>query len=179
LRVIARVYGERKMKAPWKPLIILSVTAVLLVGGLYFYLISRKRGSQIPTRQPANVIREEGPGKGEVGYEEASTTVAIGTKEVSIGDFNKVEDGNIFYEENGTSTELPLTIDEVVLACTNQNLAGASELDYGQITSIYTMTPAELGGRIPQGEQIVVFTSDVDGILRAHTVAISASSCND
>lgn len=108
---------------------------------------------------------------------ETQRTVKIGTREVSSGNFEKVEDGQIYYLDEGELTALPLTVDEIVLACTNQNLETATELDYDQIVKINIFTPDTIGDAIAANEFIVVFAADVEGVLRAHTVAIDASAC--
>jgi hypothetical protein len=158
---------------------IYGVAAVVLIAtlvlGYFLYRVSQGKKS---SSSPAQVVQEDASEKGEIGYQEPTTTVQIGSEKVSGGSFSKVEDGKIFYEKDGVATSLPMTEDEVVLSCTNQDLNNAVELDYDQVTSVYVMTPAELGVRIPAGESIVVFADYVEEVLRAHTVAMAASSCD-
>lgn len=156
-------------------ILIVLVLLALGLGGVFLYQGRTQRQVSV---QPQPATAPQGPKKGEIGYEEPKTTVAIGTKEVSKGTFEKVEAGNIYFVSEGVTIQLPLTVGEVVLSCTNQDLAGATELDYDQVTSVHIMNPETIGGRIPAQEPVVVFAADVSGVLRAHTVAIAASSCN-
>ncbi len=158
--------------------IVIVVLVAILVLGYFLYVVSQGGVKKEPLA-PAQVVQEDTSKKGEIGYQEPTTTVQIGSEKVSGGSFVKVEDGKIFFNSSGTETVLPLTSDEVVLACTNQTLAGASELDYDQITSIHPEKPTEIGGKIPASEYVVVFAEYVEGVLRAHTIAISASSCGE
>ncbi len=168
------------MSNNWRSLIILSLV-VLAFGGLFLYFGNRGVGTQAPARltdAPRTITRSDGiPQKGDLDYQEPDTTVTIGTKEVSRGRFEKVEGGSIFYEEEGVLTQVPLTADEVVLACTNQNLSSANVLDFDQVSVVNVVTPGEVGGRIPLNAPIVVFAQDVEGVFRAHTIAMSAAFC--
>lgn len=153
--------------------VLASVVLIVVVGGLFFYFTSQGQKDTQPAFTPVQVTGTE---KGDIDYQEPVDTVVIETKEVSRGNFDRAEGGNIYFGE-GTLTELPLTIDEVALTCTTQNLASAAELDYNLVTKVVRTTAAEIGALISSGELIVVFASDVNGVFRAHTVALSASSC--
>ena len=72
---------------------------------------------------------------------------------------------------------MTFTENKVVFACTRQDLTNAYELDYDQVSSIDPMTPVELGGLLPVGEVIVIFTSGTDSSFRAHTIAIDVDYC--
>ena len=156
-----------------------GVIGVVLLGGVFTYLGLRKPKSRAPTQVSTRRVTTapEGVEPGEEGFQEPETTVVIGSEEVSRGNFEKAEGGQLYYKKLGVLTALSLTEDEVVLACTNQDLNTAVELDYDQIVSIKTTTPAEIAGQIPTGEMIVVFATDIEGVFRAHTVALAASSC--
>lgn len=154
--------------------ILVTVLAIVLaLGALYFYLNSRTKKEEAQVAQPTH----EGIQKGDIGYEEQETTVAIGSQEVSIGNFVQVAQGNIQYTDGDFISGLPMT-ESVVLACTNQALEEAQDLDFEEIIQVFEMTPAELGSRIPKNELIVVFAfTEGDGYV-AHTVAMSAESCD-
>lgn len=168
------------MSNNWRSLVILSLV-VLAFGGLFLYFGNQGVGTQAPaqlTDTPRTITRSDGISqKGDLDYQEPDTTVTIGTKEVSRGRFEKVEEGSIFYEEEGVLTQVPLTADEVVLACTSQNLSSVNELDFDQVSVVNVVTPGEVGGQIPLNAPIVVFAQDVEGVFRAHTIAMSAAFC--
>ena len=157
--------------------------AVIIVAGvslslLYLYLnkgtLFRRGEEVVPT--PA-VAFPTNPQKGQFGYEEPQTKVMIGSQGVTKGTFEKVEGGNIFLREGNTLTSLPLTLEEVVLSCTKQDLAVALELDFDQVTKVEISTPTEIGSLIPANEPVVTFAQDVAGTLRVHTVAMDSSKC--
>lgn len=143
-----------------------------LVGGIIFFLLWRST-SKLEDQQLVDQPYE----KGEVGYQEPQTKVATGTKEVSKGKFVKVEDGNIFFEEDGVLTQIMLSENEVVLACTSQSLASVMELDYDLITSIKTLTPQQIGTQIPVDEAVVILGSGPGAFFRAHTVVVGTENC--
>lgn len=150
--------------------------AVLLIvgfglGGIWLYNNIRRPATTQTPQFPEN------PQKGDFGYQEEQTTVEIGTQGTAKATFNRVENGNIFINEGGEVKQYPLTVDEVVIACTSQDLEGAAELDYDAITKILISNPAEIGGKLPANEPVVVFSQDVEGVVRVHTVAMSAEKC--
>ncbi|KKQ83182.1 MAG: hypothetical protein UT06_C0026G0005 [Candidatus Woesebacteria bacterium GW2011_GWA1_38_8] len=98
-------------------------------------------------------------------------------QEVSKGNFQKVEGGLIYYEEAGTVSTLPLTVDEIAVNCTDQPLATATELDYTQIKKVQVYNSETIIGKIPENEPIVVFAAMVGDALTAHTVALATASC--
>ena len=162
-----------------KLLIVVVLVVGISLGAIYFLFYLKDNNSTKVTENyvPQSKDFENPQESGDLGYEEPQTKVAIGTEGVSKGVYSKVEGGNIFFDSNGAMTQLPLTVDEVVLACTDQNLDNATELDYNQVTKVNIYTPDTLGVNIPDGQTIVVFASDVEGTLRAHTVALASTSC--
>ena len=152
----------------------LFIAVVIIIGvslgGVWLFLNFRKTPSVVP-QFPEN------PQKGDYGYQEEQTTVEIGTQGTSQVGFSKVENGKIFIYEDGNLKDYPLTVDDVVLACTSQDLEGATELDYNAITKIIISNPAEIGAKISVNEPVVVFSQEVDGVVRVHTVAMSADKC--
>lgn len=159
--------------------ILVSFLIILLFVGGSFALYRYLRLTKAPSVQPTPGRQVASPTLTQAGQEkeEKIKKSVIGTREVSRGTFQKVEGGIIFYTSNGTTSQLPLTADEVVLACTKQDLATATELIYSEITRVNILTPAQLGPKIPASETIVVFAQDVEGVFRAHTVAMAAESC--
>lgn len=127
-----------------------------------------------PTRKP-----NEDLVTGDIGYVEPVHTVEIGTEKVSSGNFEKVEEGEIYFESNGAIKKLPLTPDRVAIFCTTQTLEGATQADSKLATSVNRSTPAELSSQIPEDELILVFADDVNGVLRAHTIVMASSTCVD
>ena len=162
-------------------IILAGVVGLSLLG---FYLFSQSRlkpGQSTPEQikfdeKPVGEFVEN-PEKGDLGYQEPQTKIEIGTQGVTKGAFEKVEDGNIFLRAGDTLTHLPLTIDEVAFNCTTQDLSSATELDFNLVTKVQVSTPAELGNLIPANENLVVFAQDVEGVIRAHTIAMDASKC--
>ncbi len=158
------------------------VVIILLFG--YFIYRSYQTGktgeytTATPTQAPPDETSQkyDVPQKGDIGYQEPVHTVSVGTEKISSGTFSKVEGGQIYYKTNTGETTLPMT-DEVVLSCTSQNLEAVTELDFDKIVSIHPMTPGELGSNVPASEPMVAFAEYVEGILKVHTVAMSASSC--
>jgi hypothetical protein len=146
---------------------------VLALGALYFFLNSRSKEEAEKAFKPT----QQGTQKGDIGYEEQDQTVEIGSQEVSIGNFVQVAQGNIQYKEGDFISGLPMS-ETVVLACTEQVLESAQELDFEEIIKVFEMTPAELGSTIPSNELIVVFALPQDGGYIAHTVAMNADSCD-
>ncbi|OGM21490.1 hypothetical protein A2863_03670 [Candidatus Woesebacteria bacterium RIFCSPHIGHO2_01_FULL_38_9b] len=145
------------------------------IGGIWFY--TNYGNANRKTTQVQQPSFPENPQKGDYGYKEEQTTVAIGTQGISKGSFVKVENGNIFVKVGTAQTQYPMTVDEVVLACTSQDLAAATELDYEQIARIKVTNAGEIGGLIPANQAIVVFAQDVEGTLRVHTVAMDVADC--
>src|SRR3990170_2299830 len=175
-------YFQLKMAAPsstsvtpvaksMKPLLVVVAIAVTLVGG-FLALRAGKKSSE----KEMSPIPTSGPAKGEVGYQEPTHTATIGTKEVAGGAFEQIADGKIYYSDSGVSTAIQMT-DEVVLACTTQDLASANELDFNLITKINPMTPSEMAGKIPAATPIVIFSSSSAGTFKAHTVAVANDLC--
>ncbi|OGK14171.1 hypothetical protein A3I50_03525 [Candidatus Roizmanbacteria bacterium RIFCSPLOWO2_02_FULL_37_9] len=163
-------------------IIFLSVVGLSLLG---FYLFSQnqiKPEQPIPeqTQTEEKVVDRfvENPEKGQLGYQEPQTKIEIGTQGVTKGTFEKIEDGNIFLRDGDTLTQLPLTTDEVAFDCTTQDLSSATELDFDQVTKVQVTTSSELQNLIPANENIVVFAQEVEGVNRAHTIAIDASKCS-
>ena len=153
--------------------IIVVLVIVLIFGGIGIYLL-------LSGRKPAQVTEDVptiGQQRGDIGFVEPTTTVKIGTKEVSKGNFQKVEGGLIYYEEAGTVSTLPLTVDEIAVNCTDQPLATATELDYTQIKKVQVYNSETIIGKIPENEPIVVFAAMVGDALTAHTVALATASC--
>jgi hypothetical protein len=156
-------------------LVVIIVAAGLF--GLYYYLNLGGITPNIPITERTGLSVTTGPQKGDIGYKEEDTTVVVGTKEISGGTFDRVEGGLIYFDSSGVATSLPLTTDEVAIQCTTQYLANAKELDFDQVTKVVISSPSELGAQIPAAEPVVIFASDVDGVLRAHTIALAAASC--
>lgn len=163
-----------------KTILMVAVLTVLVFGLFFVFGKRTKEGvppeTVRPTQRPLPDISGT-PEKGEIGYQEPDTTVEVGTKEVSDGNFDRVEGGKIYFGGALTLTELPLTSEEVSVACTTQSLSGIKELDYDLITKINIFSPSEVGEKIPEGEPIVVFATVVDGVLKAHTIVIASTSC--
>lgn len=153
--------------------IILILLLVLIVGVLAIFFLQNNR----KTSQVGEVVPTAGPQRGDIGFVEPTTTVKIGSKEVSKGNFQKVEGGLIYYEEAGVVSTLPLTVDEIAVNCTDQPLATATELDYTQIKKVQVYNSETIVGKIPVNEPIVVFAALVEDVLTAHTVALATSSC--
>jgi len=102
----------------------------------------------------------------------------IGTKEVSKGLFVKIENGAVFYQNEGITYTMALKDGDVVLACTNQDLNAATTLDYYEITKINVYSREELASNIPVNEMIAVFAEEQEeGGHKAHSIAIDASKC--
>jgi len=148
---------------------------VVLLAGVGYFLYTKSKSIATPAGK--DVVDFGKAKKGEVGYEEPNTKVTIGSKEVEKGTFEKVEAGKITFVNSGNTIELPLTIDEVIISCTDQELASATQLDYNQVVKVIPTTPDKIGDLIPPSEPIVVFSADVAGVLRAHTVAMASSAC--
>jgi hypothetical protein len=161
------------MKNSWKEIGIVAIVVFVALGGLYLYL---RRSQQV--YKPQQETTEEAPQKGDVGYNEEKTTVEVGSKDVMRGTFNRIENGKLYLaQESGLNIEVPLTEDDVVLACSSEDLSVISELDFNYFKKVLVYTPAEIGSHIPDGETIIVFTGDVNGEIRAHTIAIDATKC--
>lgn len=164
-------------------IIVVGGAGLLLLG--YYFLTQNQSGLKSEQGMPGQIKFEEkkagefveNPQKGDLGYQEPQTKIEIGTQGVTKGTFEKVENGNIFLRAGDTLTQLPLTIDEVALNCTTQDLAAATELDFNLVTKVQVSKPAELGNLIPANENLVVFAQDVEGVNRAHTIAMDASKC--
>lgn len=151
----------------------LAAILIVAVGLGSTWLILRTRRPQV-VETP---LFPENPQKGQFGYEETDTKVEIGSEGTAKATFDRVEAGNIYINEGGSLRNYPLILDEVVLACTTQNLEEALELDYDAITKVIVAKPDEIGGKIPQGEPVVVFSQDIEGVVRVHTIAMSADKC--
>jgi hypothetical protein len=174
----------------YKILIIIIVAFVILGGASLYYLLYIKAPTPdiVESKTTDEVVEEYftptpiptvTPGSSSTSEDketEKSKTV-IGTQGVSKGIFSKVEAGFIFIKDGSLNVKVPLTTDEVVLACTSQSLFSATELDYDQVTSVKISNPQEIGSLIPVGENIVLFASDVAGTSRVHTVAMDEDNC--
>ncbi len=147
-----------------------AVVVLVLGGGIWLLAGNKSAGRKILTETP-------GPAKGDVGFQEPQTKVAVGSKAVSSGTFVKVEGGKIYFTEEGVTTALPLTA-EVSVQCTNQNLTGVDEYDFDQVTKINVVAPTELGSKIAVGEPVVVLANLEGAEYRGNTVAVSADKCS-
>lgn len=148
------------------------VLVLILVAGVitgYYFLTKGKSSNLRSTSVPVSKTEDNAP--------KPTTTVKIGSKEVSKGDFQKVQDGYVYYKNSGETLSLPLTEKEVAVNCTDQSLDDAKELDYTQIKNVLLYTPETIVGKIKENEPIVVFAAWVDGTLRAHTIALKTSGC--
>lgn len=160
------------------------VAAVLIVvaglGGLYYYLNFAGGGRRSSGPQVTEIPVTGGEGQASAPQNQ-KTTIEIGSEGVSRGEFEKVEEGEIYFSDGTVTSKMPLTIDEVVLACTDQDFTNASELDFELITNINVYNNQTIEGKINPGDTVVVFATDVEGTLRAHTVALhnSATSCSE
>lgn len=159
------------MEGKNKLLAVLAVVALVTFGGVsgYFYLIDKGNispglSSKRKLVPPPAIVKE-------VTHVEEKFT--IGTREVSRGDFKKVEEGNIYYGEY----LLPLTPEQIALVCTSQNLTTAEAVDYNLVTDVKALTPDTVMDNIRKGEQIAVFAEDIETVLTVHTIAVSSASC--
>ena len=159
--------------------VLASVLGIFFLAGIFMYFnrASTKPDQKILETTPTTEITG-GPRKGELEYQEPQTKIEIGTEGVTKGTFEKVENGNIFVKEGDTLTQLPLTVDEIAVSCTTQDLSSATELDFDKVTKVNVATPANLATFIPANETVVVFSQIVDGVNRVHTVALDASKCS-
>ena len=102
----------------------------------------------------------------------------IGSKEVSKGNYQKIENGMIYYKNGDVVYTAVLNAEDVVLVCTKQELVNADELDYTKITKIKVLSHTELSAKLPLNEMIVVFAEEQEeGGHKAHSIAIDASKC--
>ena len=153
--------------------IIVVLVIVLILGGIGIYLLlSGRKPAQV-----TEVVPTVGPQRGDIGFVEPTTTVKIGSKEVSKGNFQKIEGGVIYYEDAGVVNTLPLTTDEIAVNCTDQSLDTATELDYKLIKKVKVYSSGTIIGKVPENEPIVVFAAMVGDTLTAHTIALATASC--
>ena len=153
-------------------LLIVIVLGLSFLLGLYLFVNKNKSTTEENKPDGTQTLQiSQEPQKGELNYQEPQSTVEIGTKEVTKGTFAKVENGNIFVREGDKLTQIALTVDEIAVSCTTQDLSSATELDFNQITKV------NLATFMPAQETVVVFTQQVEGINQAHTVALDASKC--
>jgi hypothetical protein len=152
-------------------IIVLILVLVLIIGVAAIYLLLSKNKAKT-----GNITTPNSQGE-DAGIAKPTTTVKIGTKEVSKGNFQKIEGNVIFYEDGGEVSSLPLTTDEIAINCTDQSLATAAELDYKQIKKVKVYNPKTIIGTIPDQEPIVVFASMIGDTFKAHTIAMKTSSC--
>ena len=102
--------------------------------------------------------------------------IAVGTEKVALATFQGVIGGELNYAIGIQAQKLPLT-DEVSIMCTTQNLGGVVELDLNSVKEVIISSPGELSSQIAVGEQMVIFSEDVDGVITAHTLAVDAETC--
>ena len=154
-----------------KALIIIPVVIIIALGGLYFYLnsssspsLSRSRFSDRAVERPTTT-----------GDVENTAKVTVGTDQISTdSEFTFVTDGTINYVEGGVEKTAMLSTEDVVIACTRQDIIGLSELDFDQVDSIRVVAPTELNDIITEGTTVVVFANaDAQGNFIAHTLAVS------
>lgn len=156
------------------------VLGLVFVFGLYSYF------KKAPPKPEQKMVEEEkaptvsqGPKKGELGYHEPNRTMKIGTAGLTRATFEKVENGDIFLNEGETLTKLPLTVDEVAVLCTPQDLATASEIDFKQVKKVKVVTPAGVAPLIKAQTSVVAFAqADSAGVIRVHTIAMSDAECS-
>lgn len=155
-----------------KLFVVMALVLLLGVGAAFVFLNFKK--NEVEQQAP---IFPENPQKGDFGYRETKTTVSIGTDGIFKGTLEKIEAGDIFFNVGSDLVQYGLTVDEVVVSCTTQDLDSATELDYNLVTNIIVTNPDELGQYITAGDELVAFSDDVEGVLRVHTIAIDASKC--
>ena len=152
-------------------IIIFFVIIVLALGALLYLTSQNRKLAERNLNLPAG-IEDISPPQNQV------TTVEIGSAGTSKGVFEKVESGEVYYKDGVTSVKLPLTIDEIVVACTDQNFTGATELNFDLVTKINVYNNESIVGKIQPGEVIVLFATEVDGVTRVHSIAVNNSSAS-
>ena len=163
-------------------LVIVIILALVFTGLLFSYLRNSQRSNLTDTpatEESQTVDNDSGPLKGELNFQEPQTKIEIGTEGLTKGTFEKVEGENIFIRTSDDSiTRLALTIDEIAVTCTTQDLSSATELDFNQVVKVEVTTPSGLTAFIPANETVVVIAQNVDTVNRVHTVALDANKCN-
>ena len=158
------------MRKYFYTIILIFVALLLFLGGFYLYA---NRSTPQKTENEVNT----NPQQDQETQPVKESIVKIGTEEVTGGKFLKVANENIYLLIESKETQLPLTKEEVVLACTKQNLSNANTLDFDQIEEVQTFTPSDLGSKIPPNADIVVFSMQLSGINTAHTIALASEKC--
>ena len=167
--------------------IIVIIFAVAMFSLLGIYLNKKySQNSQKQVVPPTTVpesnqqldTQDTGPKKGQLNYQEPQTTVLIGTAGVTKGTFEKAENGEIYLSTDvDVQTKLPLTLEEVVISCTKQDLSTATELDFNLVSKVNVFTADNLNPQIAVGTPVVLFAQNVEGVNRVHTVAMPESRC--
>lgn len=161
-------------------LIVILVLFLIIIGVVTYLLLSNKDEEKVTTSSPYfsdTVQFSDNPNRGDPGYKEQNKTVVIGTEGTYKGNFDKVADGKIYFNDKGFTSEIPLNKDEVAVQCTTQSLIDTVDVDLTKIVRIKGLSPDALGTSIPQGEPIVVFVSTVGTGVQAHTILMDSSKC--
>lgn len=151
--------------------VLAGLIILVLIGGIWW--MTERKNKRVVEPLPLETV---GPKKGETGYKEPATKVAVGSKAVSGGTFEKAEAGKIYFRESGITTAMPLT-DEVSIQCTTQDLAGVEEYDFNLVTKVKIVTPGELNAAVGAGESVVVLANYDGTQYKASTVAMDAAKC--
>ena len=150
-----------------KIILFTMVLLLLLGGGLYVYYRWRLAGKEAfsgPTSSPLTQSEDA---------QKDDTNVEIKGGNVLVGKFVRGEEGKIVFEQNGENKELP-TSSGFAFVCTDQIINDEAVLEYGKVTGVYPMAPAEVKKRIEAGEPILVMTNpDQDGSIVANSIVSS------
>lgn len=111
-------------------------------------------------------------------YYDATARVDIDDDNVLIGNLVNISaDGITISTKNGDRT-FSFVDEEVVLACSSQELEFVQVLDYEKMESVHAISRADLGDYLPVSDRLVLFR-EKEGEKRVHSVAVSNQICED
>ena len=163
---------DKKTQKVLIPLIIAGIITLFIFA--FVFVFFRSQNEQKPS-----VDESMTPEKVEEITKDHNSIVDVGGQDIKAGKFISAQGGNLTFQISGGNEEVPLTEDDVVISCSDQDLTDSSKLDFDQITKVNIFRPDEIGDKLKSGESIVVFTADVNGTRRAHTIVVPNSLCPD
>lgn len=161
-----------------KSVLIGIVSLVVLVGlviGVYLYF--KNEDSLIDNETSDLVDFKNNPKKGEPGYIEKDSVRSEDGSVVYKGGFEKVDGGKIFLKSADTVTELHLSLEEIAIQCSPEDLEKISGYDLHKIVGVKLMIPERIQSIIPRGTPVFLFASRLDESVVIHTVVVPQALC--
>lgn len=160
-------YNKLNMLKALKITFLVLLFLGLVLGGYFFYKTQSSGQFLVPSQ--GQVENGELFSEDKLRAKEYTGTKIEG-ESVLAGKFIKVEDGKIFFEEEGEQKELPAT-DNFTFVCTRQAISDEAVFNYDQVNSVQPIEPEVINEKINAGENVLILVNkDGTGNLVANSI---------